>query len=259
MEHERDPARAVPVDPDRSAPGASGPSTARAWQAATASTTYAAVVPVVVLVPGLGLDHREFRAVRSGLDRPALVVPLPSMGLGAPLGSDLGVEAHAERVLAVLPPGGAPVLVGHSASCPVVVEVARRAPVTGLVLVGPVTDPRAATWPRMLGQWVRTATHERPGEATVLLPQYARTGVGSMLRGMDAVRRHRTDHALRGLDVPVEVVRGERDRIAPADWCARLAAEGGGTVTTVGGAGHMVPLTHPEAVAAAVRRVAAQA
>ena len=92
----------------------------------------------------------------------------------------------------------------------------------------------------------------------MLLPQYARTGMSSMLRGMDAVRRHRTDHALRGLDVPVEVVRGERDRIAPADWCAPLAA-GTARSPTVPGAGHMVPLTHPDAVVAAVRRVAARA
>ena len=77
-----------------------------------------------------------------------------------------------------------------------------------------------------------------------------------MLRGMDAVRHHRTDHALRGLDVPVEVVRGERDRISPADWCATLAGE---YVTEVLGAGHMVPLTHPDAVVTAVRRVLARA
>ena len=71
------------------------------------------------------------------------------------------------------------------------------------------------------------------------------------LRGMDAARRYRTDHALAGLHVPLVVVRGEHDRIAPLDWCRTLTAD----VTTVAGAGHMVPLTHPQAVADAVRRV----
>lgn len=216
-------------------------------------------MPVVVLVPGLGLDHREYRAVRRGLDWPGLVVPLPAMGLGAPRGTDLAVEAHAERVLRVLPPGRRAVLVGHSASCPVVVEVARRTPVAGVVLVGPVTDPRAATWPRMLARWGRTAVHEFAREVPVLVPQYARTGGSSMLRGMDVARRYRTDHALADLDVPLEVVRGEHDRIAPLDWCQTLVAGRPGRVTTVPGAGHMVPLTHPAAVPAAVRRVLAGA
>ena len=132
-------------------------------------------------------------------------------------------------------------------------------PVAGLVLVGPVTDPRAATWPRMLAQWARTARHERLAELPVLAPQYARTGTPSMLRGMDAVRRYRTDLALAGSAAALEVVRGENDLIARPGWSARLAAEGGAVVTTVPGAGHMVPLTHPGAVVAAVRRVGALA
>jgi pimeloyl-ACP methyl ester carboxylesterase len=208
----------------------------------------------VVLVPGLGLTGREWHGVRLLLDARTAVLRLPSMGLGALRGGDLTVEAHADRVAALLPARPV-VLVGHSASCPVVVEVARRVQVAGLVLVGPVTDPRAATWPRMVGQWLRTARHERVGEVPVLAPQYTRTGVVSMLRGMDAVRRYRTDEALAGLDVPVEVVRGERDRIAPLDWCEALSPR----VTTVPGGGHMVPLTHPDAVADAVRRVVARA
>lgn len=215
--------------------------------------TLSRVPPSVVLVPGLGLTAREWRGVRALLDATSAVVPLPSMGLGALRGTDLTVEAQADRVAALLPAAPA-VVVGHSASCPVVVEVARRVPVAGLVLVGPVSDPRAATWPRMVGQWLRTARHERPWEAAVLLPQYARTGTASMRRGMGVVRRYRTDLALAGVDVPVEVVRGEHDRIAPPDWCRTLSRH----VTTVAGAGHMVPLTHPQAVVGAVLRLAAR-
>lgn len=204
----------------------------------------------VVLVPGLGLTAREWRGVRRLLDGPVAVLPLPSMGLGALRRTDLAVEAQADRVVALLPAAPA-VLVGHSASCPVVVEVARRVPVAGLVLVGPVTDPRAGTWPRMVVQWLRTARHERPWEAPALVPQYARTGVESMRRGIDVVRRYRTDLALADVGAPVEVVRGEHDRIAPWDWCRTLSPR----VTTVPGAGHMVPLTHPRAVSDAVRRL----
>ncbi len=147
-------------------------------------------------------------------------------------------------------------MVGHSASCPVVIEAAaRRRDVVGLVLVGPVTDPAARTWPRMLTQWARTASHERPSEGPVLAPQYWQTGVGSMLRGMDAIRRFRTDLALSRLALPVEILRGDKDRIASHQWSSVLRRVSSGRLTTIHGAAHMVPLTHPRTVVAAVDRV----
>ena len=57
----------------------------------------------------------------------------------------------AERLLDTsLPAGERSVLIGHSSSCQVVAHAGALAPerVTGLLLVGPTTDPRAATWPR---------------------------------------------------------------------------------------------------------------
>ena len=218
--------------------------------------------PLVVLVPGLGLDARAWRWVWPLLRGPSTVLTLPSMGRRAPTGADLGVPVLARELASMLPEPAGPaepaglVLVGHSASCQVVVAAAAHLPgVRGLVLVGPTTDPEAAAWPRMIARWVRTARHERAWEPTVLAPQYARTGIGSMVRGMDRVREHRVDLALASLPAPVQVVRGEHDVIADARWCDLLARRGGGTLTTVAGAAHMVPLTHPGAVADAVAAV----
>ena len=89
----------------------------------------------------------------------------------------------------------------------------------------------------------------------MLAPQYRRTGLVSLLRGMDRLRRHRLDRALAEASVPVVVVRGEHDHIASASWCEALARLSGGSVTTGAGAGHMVPLTHPHLVADAVGSV----
>ena len=214
------------------------------------------VSPLIVLVPGLGLDGRSWQLVRHELRGRGAVMLLPSLGQPARRGTDLSVERQAERLLQKLPTGKPTILVGHSASCPVVVEVATRTTdVVGLVLVGPVSDPAAQTWSRMLGQWARTASHERPSEAAALVPQYRRTGILSMLRGMDAMRHFRTDLALSRLDGPVEIVRGENDRIASREWSSVLRRVSNGRLTTIQGAAHMVPLTHPTAVAAAVDSV----
>ena len=75
------------------------------------------------------------------------VALLPGFGERAPRAADLRPAALAEMLLdRWCPPDGAVVLVGHSASCQIVAEAARRRPdrVAGLVLVGPTTDPRRA-------------------------------------------------------------------------------------------------------------------
>jgi len=218
--------------------------------------------PLIVLVPGLGLDDRAWVAVRRRLANRVRTVLLPSLGRRAPRSTDLRVERQAERLLNELAVDGSDafVLVGHSASSAVVVEAAAHSDVVvGLVLVGPVTDPRARTWPHMLRQWLRTARHERLHELPVLAPQYWRAGAMTMVRGMDAMRWYRTDLALARIDLPVVIVRGSKDQIAPQDWVRRLSTNARVRLEAVDGAAHMVPLTHPEAVALAVREVAAAA
>lgn len=163
--------------------------------------------------------------MRARLTSPSLVVTLPSMGHPAPAGTDLHVEQQGRRLAAALPEVADLVLVGHSASCPVVVAVAARVPgVVGLVLIGPVTDPQARSWPRMVARLLRTAAHEPPWQIPLVVPQYRPTGPGSMVRGMNRVRRYRTRVALSALTVPTHVIRGEHDHIASASWCARLTS-----------------------------------
>lgn len=211
---------------------------------------------LVVLVPGLGLDARAWTLVRHRVTGPSLVVPLPSMGCPAGRETDLDVEAQSRRLMAALPVERQVILVGHSASCPVVVDTATRtSAVAGLVLIGPVTDPAARTWPLMFARWLRTAGHEPLWELPVLAPQYRSTGLSSMVRGMNHTRRYRTDVALSTLPVPTVVIRGGHDSIAPAPWCDRLALAPLTEVVSVPEAAHMVPLTHPKVIAASVERL----
>lgn len=215
---------------------------------------------LVVLVPGLGLDGRSWAAVRSALAGPSAVVTLPALGERAVRGTDLHVTAQAGRLVGLLPTDRRVVLVGHSAGCPVVVHAAALAPqVVGTVLVGPVTDLRARTWPRLVVRWLRTARHENLWEARVLLRQYLATGLFTMARGLDAVRRYRTDRTIATSSVPTVVVRGEHDAIASQRWCRALVdhAPGHGVVEDLAGGAHMVPLTHPHEVAAVVDRLRA--
>jgi pimeloyl-ACP methyl ester carboxylesterase len=213
----------------------------------------------VVAVPGLGLSV-EVPARTLRLLQPIVgstVVALPGFGVPGRPGTATDPAALAARLLGQLDTlGEAPVvLLGHSASCQIVVEAALQEParVVGMILVGPTTDPRAAGWSRLAVRWLRTAVWERPGQVPVLARDYRRTGFLDMGRAMDAARRHRIDRALTMVSCPVLVVRGRHDRIAPADWVAALAelTPQGRAVTLPAGA-HMVPITHPTALAAQI-------
>jgi pimeloyl-ACP methyl ester carboxylesterase len=214
--------------------------------------------PLLAAVPGLGLSAA---VPRHTLDRlrgvASLVVELPGFGLPAAPRDSLHPAALADRLLDRLEAVGAgpAVLFGHSASCQLVAQAAARAPrhVTGLVLVGPTTDPRGAGWPSLVGRWLRTAGHERPGQVPQLVRDYTHTGLRCMARGMDVARRDRIDAALALVRCPVLVVRGRHDRIAPREWTERLAGlVPRGEALTLPAGGHMVPITHPAPLAAAM-------
>ena len=94
-------------------------------------------------------------------------------------------------------------------------------------------------------------------EIPVLAPQYRSTGPRSMVRGMNQTRRYRTHAGLSTLSVPTHIIRGQRDRIASAQWCARLASSPLTEVIAVPRAAHMVPFTHPHVVAASAEHLRA--
>src|SRR5690242_19186473 len=111
-------------------------------------------MPRVVLVPGLGLDARSSARLRALL--PAEVVLLPGTGLGGPVPS---VDELAARLCAQLGDGPV-VLVGHSQSCQVVAAAAGDDRVTGVVLLGPTTDPRLRRPWGLAGRWLATVLRE---------------------------------------------------------------------------------------------------
>lgn len=220
-------------------------------------------MPVALrLVPGLGLDTAAWRPTLDALTTapPDVgVVELPGYGRPATRAADLSPAALSADVLESHDGTRRMVLVGHSASCQVVVRAAERWPelVAGLVLVGPTTDPRAQTWPALVRRWLATARHEPPGQVPTLLRQYSRTRPATMARAMEAARHDDVRDGLRAIDCPLLVIRGRHDRICPDDWAAGLAAltrDPRSRSATLADGGHMVPLTHGRLVGSAIDR-----
>lgn len=216
--------------------------------------------PRFVAVPGLGLSVDGWRApatLLAGL-APDAVVALPAYGLPARSGTALDPGSSADRLIPWLDELGADpvVLIGHSSSAQVVCEVARRVParVDGLVLVGPTTDDRGRTWPRLAARWLRTAAHERLGQIPLLARDYTHAGLVTFALAMDASRKHPSAWPLGGTTCPVLLIRGHQDHLSPADWLDRLAEGRPEThVVTLPVGGHMLPITHPNELVDAMR------
>jgi pimeloyl-ACP methyl ester carboxylesterase len=234
--------------------------------------------PHVVLVHGLGMATDYLEPTMRVLGETFAVSALDLPGFGGsrrvvPRSSGQEYESlHptaraslndlAEALIAWLRVRGivAPILVGQSHGCQVVVEAVTRVPglASGLVLNAPtmVAEHRG-----MLAQLWRVAM-DTPREPLSLVPHvvrdYLRAGPLHILATLRDALRDRVEDKLPRVVVPVSIVTGARDPVSPPEWCERLArltgSDGGASArfVVVPGAAHAVPFSHPEALAAEV-------
>jgi pimeloyl-ACP methyl ester carboxylesterase len=165
------------------------------------------------------------------------------------------LDELADRLTAQLGEGPV-VLVGHSQSCQVVVAAARDPRVAAVVLLGPTTDPRLRSVVGLARRWLRTAAAEPLRQVPLTVAQWWSTGPRAMTALWRTAAPDRTDLRVRGVGVPVVVVRGTRDRLCPHDWAARLAAAAPrGRLVELPGAAHMTVQTRPDEVVGLLREV----
>ena len=173
------------------------------------------------------------------------------MGLRAEPGAALDPESSADELARRLAEhglaGGPLVLIGHSASCQVVAELARRHPhtVAGLVLVGPTADPRMSPRRRLVVRWLRTAAREDPRRVPGMLRSYATTRLSGFARALRAARRRDLRATLAATTVPVLLVGGPHDHLAPSGWLDALAATRPGIEVVTMTAGGAQPAPDP--------------
>ena len=216
--------------------------------------------PLALLaLPGLGLGPESWRPTLEHLTGGGTAYVRVSPGYGEPArdDQDLSPRVLAAGILARMPADVPRFLVlGHSAGSQVAAHVAALDParVAGLVLVGPSTDVRAATWPRLVKRWLPTSWREPKRQVPVLARQYLRSTIPAMVSAMEAARQDPILETLRPVTAPVLVIRGPHDHISPADWAVAVAAAGGpgSRAVTLSAGAHMVPYTHGRLVASAV-------
>ncbi|WP_245259452.1 alpha/beta hydrolase [Methylobacterium sp. 77] len=231
----------------------------------------------------LGGSAREWESVAARLDGTVRVVGLDLPGFGDAAGvSGYSVEAMADHVaglIAAAEPGGRWYLAGHSMGAKVALALARRAEdgapdlagLAGLVLLGgspPSPEPMSDDKRREMVDWISADAETRARKAGEFIDQNTGARLGDRLRTRaieDVLRAapaawtawlnegSREDWCSRIgiLALPAVVVGGtdDADLGAAAQKALTLPHLSHGRLVALDGAGHLLPLERPEAVA----------
>ena len=221
-----------------------------------------ASAPVVVLLHGIGMSHRTFEELQPLLaaEFPVISLDLPGFGATRTPARPLTVADHEDAVDEALDRLGVHnrILVGHSMGCQFAIEQAIRRPgeVAGIVLVAPVVDSERRNLAAQARDLALDTLREPPHANARVLVDYVKAGLGWYLVTLKAMFDYDTEARMRLTSCGVVVVCGERDPVARSPWCRRLVdAAGRGTLVTVPGTAHAVPLTAPGELVEAVKRL----
>jgi pimeloyl-ACP methyl ester carboxylesterase len=225
----------------------------------------------VVLVHGLGMaaNYLEPTMRVLGDDVAASALDLPGFGKSKVHGRHLSLAELADALVEWMRVRGirAPILLGQSHGCQVAVEAVTRTPglASALVLNAPTMPAGSRTMLEQLWHVVQ----DTPREPFALVPHvardYLRAGPLRIIGTLRDALRDRIEDKLPHVRVPVTIMCGERDPVAPPAWGRQLARLTGSRVgapeakfVVIPGAAHAAPFSHPRAIAAELEAIAAR-
>lgn len=144
----------------------------------------------------------------------------------------------------------APILVGNSHGCQVIVELVRRSPelASALVLTAPTMEAGRRTQREQIAGAVLDAPREPLSLAPLVLQGYLRAGVPRVLATLQDALGDRIEEKLPFIGQPVLIVCGERDPLSSCAWGERLAGLTGRDVVGASGGRFLVMSGEPHAM-----------
>ena len=227
--------------------------------------------PHVVLVHGLGMAANYLEPTMRALgDRiAASALDLPGFGKSRVRGPHLSLAELADALVAWIRVRGihAPVLLGQSHGCQVILEAVARTPDLAAALV--LNAPTMLAGSRRMSMQLWRVVQDTPREPFALVPHvardYLRAGPSRIIGTLRDALYDRIEDKLPHVAVPVTIMCGARDPVAPPAWGAQLARLTGSRVgateakfVVIPGAAHAAPFSHPAAIAREVEAVAAR-
>jgi pimeloyl-ACP methyl ester carboxylesterase len=217
--------------------------------------------PHAVFVHGLGMATNYLEPAMRALGNEIAVsgLDLPGFGGSRPVTGHLSLEALADALVEWIRERGiaAPILVGQSHGCQIIVDAVARVPDIASAIV--LNAPTMLAGHRSIGAQLWRVALDTPREPLSLVPHvardYLRAGPVRIIATLKDALRDRIEDKLSSVRVPVTIVTGARDPVSPPAWgerLARLVGSRGGSAArfvVVPGAAHAVPFSHPQALA----------
>ncbi|MGV3774515.1 MAG: alpha/beta fold hydrolase [Verrucomicrobiales bacterium] len=214
------------------------------------------VLPPIVLLHGLGMGSSYMVPLGAQLAAEANVyVPeLPGHGQSDHDVRPLKIQEMAEALATWMGQRGlrAATMVGHSMGCQIAAELAAKHPslISGLVMMGPTSDPAAPAINEQIGRALKTSLSDRRSLLVWSSMDYTRAGRNVLREELKEIVRHRLEYTLPNLSLPVRVIRGEKDAIVSQHWARQVASLcHAGEPIVVANAGHAVHFSDPQTVA----------
>ncbi len=183
----------------------------------------------IVLVHGLGVSSQYFERLAVHLGRTGAVhlLDLPGFaGVPRPRGH-LEIQDFAELIARWVRHAGLerPTFVGHSMGSQIITEVLASTPgiASHAVLVGPPVNADERSVVRQALRLAQSSLHESARTRGIALRGYVECGPHWFASVLPRMLRYPIEERLPDVDVPVLVVRGEHDHVAPRAWVELLA------------------------------------
>jgi pimeloyl-ACP methyl ester carboxylesterase len=231
--------------------------------------------PTLVFVHHFGGSARTWDWVISALGGPCptFALDLPGFGSAASAPGPFTVSAYADQVAAGIRTSGARdfILVGHSMGGKVAMALAARQPqgLTALLLLAPsppTPEPiEEEAWEELIRGWGEGCAMSRTLEEITAEPlsgALRQRAISDMMRcGKAAWTAWLTDGSredisavMSHVSVSATILSGTRDSVLPTELMREEVAArlGDASVKPIAGAGHLLPLEAPDAVAAAI-------
>ena len=219
---------------------------------AATDAAHAGALPLV-LVHGLVVSSRYMIPLAERLAARAYVYApdLPGFGQSDHPYRPLNIAGLADALAGWMRATSIPraALIGNSMGCQVIADLALRYPalVACAVLIGPTTDRRGRNVPEQLRRLIAAGPHEAPGLLGVQLRDTWSAGLRETLATARYAIEDRIEAKLPALDIPVLVVSGEHDPLAPPSWAAELAGLlPHGQLHILAGGGHALNYSAPD-------------
>jgi pimeloyl-ACP methyl ester carboxylesterase len=193
------------------------------------SPEHAGLLPIV-LVHGLSVSSRYMVPVARRLapHRDVYAPDLPGFGLSEKPARALTIPELADALLGWMDVVGLEraIMLGNSMGCQIIAEAGTRRPerLAAAVLVGPTMDHRARTVLGHAWRLLLALRHEPLASIVTQGSDYLRAGPLRTLATLRHALRDPIERKLPRLAVPVLLVRGGSDPIAPQPWVEELAA-----------------------------------